>query len=225
MFNLLHLSVKILRRGCCHISVVLLIVLFISSQAQAQVPIPKKQGQDSSTINTQSSPFYLDLNLGLFFFGANANVGVLFKRTHGFGISYGGVTIYRNAFFANSGKVFGFQYRFTPIHAHGALKRLLIRAEYGKVISSSYSDDSNLILRPDLNNDFYIRGTIGLRMRALVLGLSFLHSGRQGIAFADNPVSPNPNYTRIEYYHLDGVFFEVGIALPALRKIRKKKID
>jgi len=224
MFNLLHLPFKILRRGSCHISVVLVIFLFISSQAQAQVPIPKKQGQDSSTINTQSSPFYLDFNLGLFFFGANANVGVLLNQTHGFGVSYGGVVIYRNIFFSNSGKVFGFQYRFTPIHAPGAFKRLLMRAEFGKVISSSYSDDSNYILRPDLSNNYYIRGTVGFRMRALVLGLSFLHSGRQGIAFADNPISPNPNYTRIEYYHLDGVFFEVGIALPALRKIRKKKI-
>jgi hypothetical protein len=225
MFNLLHLPFKILRRGCCLISVALLIVLFISSQAQAQVPIPKKQSQDSSTINTQSSPFYLDLNLGLFFFGANANFGVLLNQTHGFGVSYGGVSVPRNTSFGNSGKVIGLQYRFTPIHAHGGLKRLLIRAEYGKVISSYYTDDSNFILRPDLNNNYYIRGTIGLRMRALVLGLSFLHSGRQGIAFADNPVSPNPNYTRIEYYYLDGVFFEVGIALTALRKIRKKKID
>ncbi|MFZ4473609.1 MAG: hypothetical protein ACOYPR_00360 [Saprospiraceae bacterium] len=224
MFNLLHLPFKIFRRGCCHISVVLLIVLFISSQAQAQVPIPKKQGQDSSKVVQPFSP-YLDLNLGLFFFGANANVGVLLNQTHGFGVSYGGVVVYRNIFFANSGKVFGFQYRFTPVKAPGAFKRLLMRAEFGKVINSSYSDDSNYILRPDLNNNYYIRGTVGFRMRALVLGLSFLHSGRQGIAFADNPISPNPNYTRIEYYHLDGVFFEVGIALPALRKIRKQKLD
>jgi hypothetical protein len=177
MFNLLHLPFKIFRRGCCHISVVLLIVLFISSQAHAQVPIPKKQGQDTSKV-TQPFSAYLDFNLGLFFFGANANVGVLLNQTHGFGVSYGGVSVPRNTSFGNSGKVIGFQYRFTPIHAHGGLKRLLIRAEYGKVISSYYTDDSNFILRPDLNNNYYIRGTVGFRMRALVLGLSFLHSGR-----------------------------------------------
>jgi len=210
-----------------YLGAALFVLLFFLThfQAKAQVSIPEKQSQDSSTLTPPSNPFYFDADLGLFFFGANVNLGFLLKQTHGFGISYGRVSVFRNTEFSNSGKVFGFQYRFTPIHASGGLKRLLMRAEFGKVISSSYSDDTNFILRPDLNNNFYIRGTIGFRMRAIFLGLSFLHSGRQGIAFADNYLSPNPNYNRIKYYHLNGVFFEVGIALPALRKLRKKKTD
>jgi hypothetical protein len=225
MFNLLHFSFKVIGPASCRISVVLFIVLFLSNQAQAQVPIPEKQGQDSSKITQPSSPIYFDADLGLFFFGNNANVGFLLTQTHGFGISYGNVGIPRNTSFGISGKLIGLQYRFTPIHASGRLKRLLMRAEYGKVLSSRYGDDTNFILRPDLNNNFYIRGTIGFRKRAIFLGLSFLHSGRQGIAFADSYLSPNPNYNLIKYYHLNGVFFEVGIALPALRKIRKQKID
>lgn len=201
----------------------MLVVLFFLTcfQAQGQVSTLEKHNQDSSKVTQEFRNVYFDFNVGLFFYEANINAGFLIKRTHGFGLTYGGVIIYKNSFFQNRGRVVGLQYRFTPIHASGALKHLLIRAEYGRVIKSSYEDAAPFILRTDLNNNYYIRGTIGFRARAVFIGVSVLHSGRQGLVFADNPLSPKPQYTRIAYYHLNGIFFNLGIALPYERKVKK----
>jgi hypothetical protein len=201
----------------------LLVLFFLLThfQVQGQMSIPEKHNQDTSKVTQQFRNVYFDANIGLFFYEANINAGVLIKRTHGFGLTYGGVIIYKNSYLRNRGRVVGFQYRFTPIHASGALKHLLIRAEYGRVLKSSYGDAGIFILRPDLNNNYYIRGTIGFRVSAVFVGISVLHTGRQGLEFTNYPIPTNPPYTRIEYFHLNGIFFNLGIALPYEPKVKQ----
>jgi len=205
-----------------YLGAALFVLLFLLThfQAKGQMSIPEKHNPDTSKVTQQFRNVYFDANIGIFFYEANINAGFLIKRTHGFGLTYGGVSIYKNSFFHNRGRVVGLQYRFTPIHASGTLKHLLIRAEYGRVLKSSYKDAGIFILRTDLNNNYYIRGTIGFRVGAVFIGLSFLHSGRQGLEFTDYPLPPNPPYTRIAYFHLNGVFFNLGIALPYERKLK-----
>jgi hypothetical protein len=204
----------------------LLVVLFFLTcfQAYGQVSTSEKHNQDSSKVTQEFRNVYFDFNIGVFFYEANINAGFLIKRTHGFGLTYGGVIIYKNSFFQNRGRVVGLQYRFTPIHASGTLKHLLIRAEYGRVIKSSYEDTAPFILRTDLNNNYYIRGTIGFRARAVFIGVSVLHSGRQGLEVTDYPPLPNPPSRRIEYFHLNGIFFNLGIALPYERKVKMQEL-